>query len=243
MQLHLILGPTSVGKTTRSVVLAKQSKAPVVVLDRIQIYQELATGSGRPLIDELDGTTRIYLEERQVADGDMSTAEALSLTSQIIDQLSLRHDLLLLEGGSVSLCTALFNSGILDKYQTTIEYLKIPNEAAYYSHLWRRMQDALISRPGQPSLVEELDRMWPEQRKLAFVRTVLGYDILLDWCQRFGQSPHQMWNSVQEDCLSAELTGEMFSGYLQYSRSQCQAFDRLVVEYEQRQSLTKIGIS
>ena len=62
MQLHIILGPTSVGKTSRSIVLAKESKSPVIVLDRVQIYQELATGSGRPLIDELEGTTRTYLE-------------------------------------------------------------------------------------------------------------------------------------------------------------------------------------
>ncbi|MCC5659137.1 isopentenyl transferase family protein [Nostoc sp. XA010] len=243
MQLHIILGSTSVGKTARSIMLAKQTKAPVIVLDRIQIYQELATGSGRPLIDELEGTTRTYLEERQVVDGELTTVESLSLTLQIINKLSLRHNLLLLEGGSISLCTALFKSGILDNYQTTIEYLTIQNEAAYCNRLWSRMQDALISRPGQPSLLEELDRVWLDPRKLAFVRTVLGFDILVDWCQRFGLSPYEMWNTVQEDSLKVELIGQMFSAYLQYSRDQRRAFDRLVVEYEQRRAFprTKVG--
>lgn len=242
MQLHIILGATSVGKTARSIMLAKQTKAPVIVLDRIQIYQELATGSGRPLIDELKGTTRTYLEERQVVDGELTTVESLSLTLQIINELSLRHKLLLLEGGSISLCTALFKSGILDNYQTTIEYLTIQNEAAYCNRMWSRIQDALISRPGQPSLLEELDRVWLDPRKLAFVRTVLGFDILVDWCQRFGLSPYEMWNTVQENSLNVELTAQMFSAYLQYSHDQRRAFDRLVVEYEQRRAFPRIKV-
>ena len=242
MQLHIILGPTSVGKTARSVQLAKETKAPVIVLDRVQIYQELATGSGRPLIDELDGTTRIYLEERQVADGELTTVEALSLALQFIDRLSVRYNLLLLEGGSISLCTALFKSGILNKYQTTIEYLTVQNEKSYKSRLWSRMQNALISNPGQPSLIDELSRVWTEPHKLAFVRTVIGYDILIDWCQRFGFSPHEMWNSFQEDSLYINLTNEMFSGYLQYSQNQRKAFDRLVVEYQQRRVLSSASM-
>lgn len=242
MQLHIILGPTSVGKTSRSIVLAKETKSPVIVLDRVQIYQELATGSGRPLIDELDGTTRIYLEERQVADGELTTVEALSLALQLIDRLSVRYNLLLLEGGSISLCTALFKSGILDKHQTTIEYLTVQNEESYKSRLWNRIQNALISSPGQPSLIDELSRVWKEPHKLAFVRTVIGYDILIDWCQRFGLSPHEMWNSIQEDCLYINLTNEMFSGYLQYSQNQCKAFDRLVVKYEQRRALSSASM-
>lgn len=238
MQLHIILGPTSVGKTSRSIVLAKESKSPVIVLDRVQIYQELATGSGRPLIDELDGTTRIYLEERQVADGELTTVEALSLVLQLIDRLSVRYNLLLLEGGSISLCTALFKSGILDKHQITIEYLTVQNEESYKSRLWNRIQNALISSLGQPSLIDELSRVWTEPYKLAFVRSVIGYDILIDWCQRFGLSPHEMWNSIQEDPLYINLTNEMFSGYLQYSHNQRTAFDRIVVKYEQQRALS-----
>lgn len=236
MQLHLILGPTSVGKTARSVMLAKQTKAPIIVLDRIQIYQELATGSGRPLIDELDGTTRIYLEERQLAEGELTTVEALSLTLQIIERLSLRHNLLLLEGGSISLCTAVFESGILDNYQTTIEYLNVQNEVDYYHRLWSRIQYGLISHSGRPSVLEELARIWREPRKLAFVRTILGYHVLADWCERLEVTPDELWDSLQEYSFYIDLNSQLFSDCLQYSRAQRQAFDRLVIEYDTKLS-------
>ncbi|BAB77744.1 isopentenyl transferase family protein [Anabaena sp. FACHB-709] len=237
MRLHIILGPTSVGKTDRSVVLAKQTKAPVIVLDRIQIYQEIATGSGRPLIDELEGTTRIYLEERQLADGNLNTLESLSLALQHIDRLSSQHKLLILEGGSISLCTALWKSRILENYQTTIEYVKVENEELYQSRLWRRMQNALISNPRRPSLIEELSRVWQDPHKLALVRTVVGYDVLIHWCQKYGLSPDQMWKSFQDNSFYINLMQEMFLAYMQYSQNQRQAFDQLAVEYKQQQAL------
>ncbi|MBD2345850.1 isopentenyl transferase family protein [Anabaena subtropica] len=237
MQLHIILGPTSIGKTDRSVVLAKQTKAPVIVLDRIQIYRELTTGSGRPLIDELDGTTRIYLEDRQITDGELTTVESLSLALQHIDRLSQQHNLLILEGGSISLCTSLFKSGILDNYQTTIEYLTVQDEELYHSRMWRRMQKALMYNPRQPSLIEELSRVWKQPEKLAFVQTVVGYDVLIDWCQRFNFSPDEMWHNFQDNSLYINLTQEMFSAYIQYSQNQRKAFDQLVIEYKQRRTL------
>jgi adenylate kinase family enzyme len=236
MQLHIILGPTSVGKTAHSIALAKQTKAPVIVLDRIQIYQELATGSGRPAVEELEGTTRVYLEKRRIADGELSAQEAFSKTIRLLEVLFLKHKLLILEGGSISLCQYLFKSGILYNYQTTIQYLSVGNEVSYYRCLWNRMHNALVSRLGQRSLVEELDRVWRQQHELAFVRTILGYNILADWCEQFGQPPCQTWNTIQEDdSLYAQLTDQMFSAYLKYSQHQQQVFQKLISEYQQKQ--------
>ncbi|MEV7627722.1 isopentenyl transferase family protein [Actinoplanes sp. NPDC089786] len=47
LNLILIVGPTGVGKTDRAIELARKVDAPIVVLDRVQCYAELAVGSAR----------------------------------------------------------------------------------------------------------------------------------------------------------------------------------------------------
>jgi len=99
------------------------------------------------------------------------------------------------------------------------------------------MQNALISNPRRPSLIEELSRVWQDPHKLALVRTVVGYDVLIHWCQKYGLSPDQMWKSFQDNSFYINLMQEMFLAYMQYSQNQRQAFDQLAVEYKQQQAL------
>ncbi|WP_433573671.1 isopentenyl transferase family protein [Streptomyces sp. CA-251247] len=104
--LHLVLGATGLGKTRLSVALARvYGGCPVLVLDRIQCYPELAIGSARPTSDTLRGTTRLYLD-----DGPLSPHGPIAAVPGI-DRLLLRlrqgledgTRALVIEGGSISL--------------------------------------------------------------------------------------------------------------------------------------------
>src|SRR5690349_9322876 len=97
-RIHVIIGPTSTGKTERSVELAKSLQAPVIAMDRIQIYDDLAITSGRPSELELHGTTRLYLDHRlATADREeMPAATALEKLRWLLAQI---EGDVILEGG------------------------------------------------------------------------------------------------------------------------------------------------
>lgn len=176
MHVHLIIGPTGIGKTARSVALAKQIGAPVIVLDRVQVYQELTIASGRPLASELDGTTRIYLTERRVADGELLVSEAFYLLLRQIETVRLSHPCLILEGGSVSLCTALFEGGLLEHAPSSVQYLTLPSKAVYRQRLVARILEMLR---GRVSILDELAQVWWTPQQRMFAQTIGGYSAIV----------------------------------------------------------------
>ena len=51
----IIAGPTASGKTALAIALAKAVDGEVVSADSMQVYDEVAIGTARPLADEMDG--------------------------------------------------------------------------------------------------------------------------------------------------------------------------------------------
>ncbi len=231
MHLHVLIGRTGVGKTARSITLAKQTGAPVLVLDRVQVYPELTIGSGRPLAHELNGTTRIYLAHRRVADGEFSTTEAYCRTLQQLEILALEHDYVILEGGSISLCSMLFESDNLSNYSITIEHLTVEDEKAYSQRQLYRILEMLKPKLGQPSILDELANVWREPGQRAFVRTIGGYSAILDWCDRLGISPFHLTTYCQDPTIRADLAAHILPSYLEYSYCQNHLFHRLEAKY------------
>jgi adenylate dimethylallyltransferase len=234
MQLHLILGRTGIGKTARSVALAKQAGAPVIVLDRVQVYRELTIGSGRPLPEELDGTTRIYLTDRRVAEGELLAAEAYALLLRQIETLGSRHSLLILEGGSVSLCTTLFENGLLEHGTSVVQYLPVHDESAYRQRLFARIRDMLHAHDGRMSILDELAGVWGEPQQRSFVQTIGGYSAIVNWCSQRGISPLDLPAYGHDPGVRADLAAAMLLSYLEYSYRQRDVFHHLIQRYARR---------
>lgn len=53
----IIAGPTASGKTALAIAMAKAINGEVVSADSMQVYDEVAIGTARPLSDEMDGVT------------------------------------------------------------------------------------------------------------------------------------------------------------------------------------------
>ncbi|MFE6945962.1 isopentenyl transferase family protein [Streptomyces chartreusis] len=103
-RLHLILGPTGIGKTGRAVAAAADRRCSVIALDRIQCHPELTIGSGRPLTGDLAGTTRLYPDKRPLTQGPIAAGPAVDRLVDMVRRL--RRDgatTLILEGGSISI--------------------------------------------------------------------------------------------------------------------------------------------
>ena len=235
---HLIIGPTGIGKTARSVALAKQIGAPVIVLDRVQVYQELTIASGRPLARELDGTTRIYLTERRVADGELLVSEAFYLLLQQIETVGFSHPCLILEGGSVSLWTALFEGGLLASAPSSVQYLAVHSKVAYRQRLAARILDMLR---GQVSILDELAQVWCKPQQRMFAQKIGGYSAIVQWCSKRGISPLDLPDYGRDPAVQSDVAATILASYLEYSSHQCYVFQQLINIYARQQAQRVYG--
>ena len=97
--LRIILGPTGVGKTARSIALAKSLACPVISCDSRQIYREMRIGTAAPSPEEQQGVPHYFIGSHSIHQhytAGLYELEALAL----IEQLFKEHEELLVVGGS-----------------------------------------------------------------------------------------------------------------------------------------------
>ena len=98
-RLHLILGPTASGKTTRAIQLAQQLETEIVSCDSRQCYSELNIGVARPTPDELATVSHHFIACRSVQNPyNVFTYEQEALAC--LNQLFQQHDDVVAVGGS-----------------------------------------------------------------------------------------------------------------------------------------------
>ena len=231
MRIHLIIGPTGIGKTTRAVQLALQTGAPVVALDRVQIYPELATGSGRPHKHELQGTVRHYLVERRIGDGELNVRDALPRLQKMTTTLAAKHHHLIIEGGSISLSQAIWKSGYLREHQVEIVYLTVDDRAAYRQLIYQRVQKML---QAQPAITDELATAWSAENYTGrrLVQKVVGYDAILAWCMETGIAPQDLPVVCRNREIRAALATAITRAHLAYAARQRMMFTNLLSAYK-----------
>ena len=66
--LHIVLGPTAIGKTAYAIQLATALKTEIVSFDSRQFYQELDIGVARPSADELASANHHFIACRSITD-------------------------------------------------------------------------------------------------------------------------------------------------------------------------------
>ncbi|HEU4326437.1 MAG TPA: isopentenyl transferase family protein [Roseiflexaceae bacterium] len=218
MQIHLILGPTGVGKTAHATRLAYSQNEPVIVLDRIQAYPELSVGSGRPGASEYAGTERLYLAERRVAEGDFLVRDALDALHTLLR----RNGRVIVEGGSISLLHALFATSWFQRASVTYDVLSLPDLAYYQERVTRRIGAML-----DEGMVDELQHAWSQGAQArAFVQTVIGYDVLLDVCCEQMLSPARLAEVLRSDVgLRSRTVRRIFQRHLRYAIHQQSMID------------------
>ncbi len=98
--LIVLLGPTGVGKTELSLLLAERLGAPIISCDSRQIYRELPIGTAAPTADEQARVQHYFIGTHSITDNynaGQYEADALAL----LTKLFVEHDTLVMTGGSM----------------------------------------------------------------------------------------------------------------------------------------------
>ena len=106
--LHIILGPTAVGKSDYAVAEALRTGSPEVSCDSRQFYREMCIGTARPSEAQLAAVRHYFIADRSVTKPCSAGAyeiEALAL----LEELFKTHDTVVMAGGSGLYIDALCN--------------------------------------------------------------------------------------------------------------------------------------
>lgn len=186
--VHLVAGPTGVGKSRMATSLAKVVGAPVVVADRIQCFTDLATTSARAGANE-PGVRRLWLGDRTVPAGDYPAAEAARKLIDTVGKLSSEHQHVIIEGGSISLLQHVVRQLPCLPWQFTTRLVPMPDRDSYLATLTDRARAMLAPVPPGKSLLEELAAAWQVTQARGFVASVNGLEAALDWCEEYSIDP------------------------------------------------------
>lgn len=182
--VHLIAGPTGVGKSAAATRLARMTGAPIVVADRLQCFTDLATTSARAGAD-VPGVRRYWLGDRTFADGDLCAEAATDALVALVERLGERHRLVIVEGGSISLLRELTARRTMPPWRLTVRLLPLPGREEYIAALTRRAREMLAPQAPGHSLLEELAALWREPRRRLLAASVNGFEAVLECCAKY----------------------------------------------------------
>lgn len=98
--LTVILGPTGVGKTDKSLELAEQWECPIVSADSRQIYRDLPIGTAAPTHAELSRVQHYFIGIKDLHES-YSAGQYARDCKALLQQLFTKHDHVIMVGGSM----------------------------------------------------------------------------------------------------------------------------------------------
>ena len=94
-----IVGPTAVGKTAVSIVLAQSLSAEIVSADSMQVYRHMDIGTAKPSTDE-QRQAHFHLIDMVEPDAEWTLADYQAAAESACDEIALREKLPLIVGGT-----------------------------------------------------------------------------------------------------------------------------------------------
>jgi tRNA dimethylallyltransferase len=140
--LVVVLGPTAIGKTAKSIALANYFNSEIISADSRQFYKEMAIGTAVPSENELKSIPHHFIHHKSVEDkysvGDFE-ADAVALTEKLFK----KHDVIFMVGGSGLYVDAVCNG--LDEFpeveDTIREELKLQLEEKGIEFLQNKLRE------------------------------------------------------------------------------------------------------
>lgn len=224
MKVHYIIGPTGIGKTKHAHALASQRDLPVVTFDRCQVFPDLAVGTARPSQAEVGDVERHFLGgDRLVEQGELTSTQAWNKYIVLIDDLQcVGHREVIVEGGSISLCQRLMETD--PEHDIDLTFLPITNMDDYNERVHHRIRGMLFPAAGR-SIWDEVQQFWGSPRDLATLKTIIGYDLIIKFCEDTGLEPR---DAAGEFGLASRLIDDLHDAHLEYAGKQLEVFGDVV---------------
>jgi tRNA dimethylallyltransferase len=143
-KLMVIIGPTAVGKTRLSIELAKRYNGEIISGDSMQIYKGMDIGTAKITQQEMDGIPHHLIDIRD-PEQDFSVAEFQQLVREKITEITSRHKLPIIVGG-----TGLYIQSAIYDYQ----FSAAPQDPDFRSNLEQRAE-----KEGNEVLHDELAKI------------------------------------------------------------------------------------
>lgn len=99
-KLTILLGPTGVGKTDRSISLAESLGSPIISCDSRQLYREMGIGTAVPSPEQLSRVRHYFIQDHSIHDiytAGQYELDAIALLEELFGQ---GHEELVMVGGS-----------------------------------------------------------------------------------------------------------------------------------------------
>jgi len=140
--LVVVLGPTAIGKTAKSIALANYFNSEIISADSRQFYKEMSIGTAIPSEGELKSIPHHFIHHKSIEDkysvGDFE-ADAVALTEKLFK----KHDIIFMVGGSGLYIDAVCNG--LDEFpkveDTIREALKLQLEEKGIEFLQNKLRE------------------------------------------------------------------------------------------------------
>tara|TARA_R110002074_G_scaffold74449_2_gene170594 strand:+ start:348 stop:1274 length:927 start_codon:yes stop_codon:yes gene_type:complete len=106
--LITIVGPTAIGKTSLSILLANYFNTQIISCDSRQFYKEMRIGTAVPEAEELEAATHYFIQNRSIfEDYNVGAFERDALAK--LDELFKKNDVVIMVGGSGLYVDAVIN--------------------------------------------------------------------------------------------------------------------------------------
>ena len=103
-----ILGPTAIGKTALSLLLARHFKTEIISSDSRQFYKEMSIGTAVPTFNELSSIPHHFIHNLSI-DKHYTVGDYEKDGLKVLEDLFRKHDVVILVGGSGLFHKALIN--------------------------------------------------------------------------------------------------------------------------------------
>ncbi|MEJ2425094.1 MAG: TIGR00730 family Rossman fold protein [Candidatus Thiodiazotropha sp.] len=224
LQINAIVGPTGCGKSAVANSLAFQTTAPVIVADRIQCFTDIPITTARTR--RMNGILRYHLSDRIVSDGDYPAEDAFVDLLNRIEELTSKHPLIVLEGGSLSLLSRLTHKEKLP-FQLSVKVMPIKDRGRHWQRLHARAMKMLCPDDGRPGTMQELSHAWRYDQQRTFVSSINGFEAILAWCQRNSIDPSDLGEHPPTKQGLADLAAAIANAHMDHSLEQEATFRKL----------------
>lgn len=180
--IYCIIGPTGVGKTKLSIMLAKKLNAEIINCDSMQVYKELNIGVAKASEEEQEGIKHHLLSIKSVNE-DYSVFEYQKDARKLIDKIIKEKKDVIVVGG-----TGLYLKALL--YDYTFDEKSNKNKKLYdfkligltrdrkilYENIDKRV-DIMVNN----GLLEEVKALYDKDIRTRAINTAIGYKELYEY--------------------------------------------------------------